>query len=268
MSITSLDLAVAGMRPPEKILKVGGTMEAAGVLHSLFYATGRPGAAAAPSPGLAGAALTSYAGQIPFTNPVSGYSYLERLFAAATQPGTLYLLDRLWHNSGITITTTTGQTINSVAFPARDNDGAVSGRNVLAGIEVSAATGNGSPVTNTTITYTNSLAAGSKTGTIASFPATAAAGTFVPFELAAGDVGIQSIQTLTLGTSYVSGTIHLVAYRELASLALPTANVGALLDMIGCGFPRLFDNTTPFLLWLPTGTTAVTVHADMVVSQG
>ena len=209
-----------------------------------------------------------HAGQIPFTNPVSGYSYLQRLFAAATQPGTLYLLDRLWHNSGITITTTTGQTINSAAFPARDADGAVDGRNVLVGIEVSAATGNGSPVTNTTITYTNNLAAGSKTGTISSFPATAALGTFVPFELAAGDVGIKSVETLTLGTSYVSGTIHLVAYRKLASIALPTANVGGLLDMIGAGFPRLFDNTVPFLLWLPTATTAATVHAEMVVTQG
>ncbi len=53
MSITTLDGAIAGARPPFDIVKVGGTMEAAGVLHSLFYANGSPGAAAAPGEPLA-----------------------------------------------------------------------------------------------------------------------------------------------------------------------------------------------------------------------
>lgn len=63
--ITTLDGIIANGLPTQALLKVGGTMEAAGVLHSMFYSTGLPGAAAAPSPGLSGAALTSYAGQIP-----------------------------------------------------------------------------------------------------------------------------------------------------------------------------------------------------------
>ncbi len=48
MSITTLDEAIAGARPPFDIVKVGGTMEAPGVLHPLFSASGSPGAAAAP----------------------------------------------------------------------------------------------------------------------------------------------------------------------------------------------------------------------------
>src|SRR5207249_2320160 len=116
MAIVTLDQLIAGMQPPEDFFKVGISMKAAGIHYSPFYQTGRPGAAVAPTPGLAGAALTTYAGQIPFTNPGAGNSYLARLCAAVTSTaGTLILLDRLWHNSGITITTTTGQTINSVA---------------------------------------------------------------------------------------------------------------------------------------------------------
>lgn len=268
MAITTIDGVLAGMRPPEDFLKVGTTMEAAGVYHSFFYTTGRPGAAATPSPGVSGIALTSYAGQIPWQNPVTGNSYLARLQAAGSVAGQLLLLDRLWHNSAINVTTTTAQAVNSVAFPARDRNGSTSGENVLVGIEVSTATTNGSAVTNTTLTYTNSLGNGSRTGTIASFPQTALAGTFVPFQLASGDTGIQSIQSGTLGTSYGGGAIHLVAYRILARLECVVANTGSSIDAITGGFVRLYDNTVPFLVWLPTATTAATVNGQLIVTQG
>lgn len=268
MAITSLDGIVAGMRPPEDILKVGATMEAVGVHHSFFYTSGRPGAAVAPSPGLSGAALTSYSGQIPWTNPVSGNSHLARFSASASVAGKLLLLDRLWHNSGIVQATTTAQTINSVAWPARSSDGTANGENVMVGLEVSTATTNAGAITNTTMSYTDSDGNAGNTATIASFPATAVAGTFVPFQLAAGDRGVRSIQTLTLGTSYAGGTMHLVAYRKIAELPLPVANAGAALDAISSGFPRLYDNSVLFLIWLPTATTAVSVNGQFVVTQG
>lgn len=268
MAITSLDGVISGMRPPENFLKIGSTMEAAGIWHSLIYESGMPGASAAPASALAGDALTTYAGQIPFTNPASGNSYLARLEAAATLSGALMLADRLWHNAGITITTTTGQTINSTAWPARDRDGSTNGENVLVGIEVSTVTGNAGAITNTTLTYTNQAGTGSRTATMASFPIAGVAGTFVPFQLQAGDTGIRSVQTLTLGTSYISGTIHLVAYRILGQLNCPLANVGNGLNAISGGFVRLYNNTVPFLLWLPTAVTAINLNGQMVVSQG
>ena len=268
MAITSLDGVLSGMKPPEDILKIGTTAEAAGIFHSFLYATGRPGAAVAPSPGIAGAALTTYAGQIPWTNPGAGNSYLARLQLASSVTGNVSLLDRLWHNSGIAVTTTTAQTINSVAFPARDMNGSTNGDGVLVGIEVSTATTNGSAVTNTTMSYTNQSNASGRTATISSFPATSVAGTFVPFQLAAGDTGIRSIQTITLGTSYGGGAIHLVAYRTLARLELPIANVGNAIDAITGGFVRCYDNTVPFLIFLPTTTTAATLHGHLIITQG
>lgn len=268
MAIASLDGVIAGTQPPVDCFKVGITMKAAGVAYSPFYQAGFPGAASAPTPGLAGAALTTYTGQIPFTNPSAGNSYLSRMVAWSTGAGTLYIYDRLWHNSGFTITTTTAETVNSVAWPARDRTGTTNGDNVMVGIEVSSATGNGSPITNTTMSYTNQAGTASKTATIASFPATATQGTFVPFALAAGDTGVRSIQSMTKGTSYVSGTIHLVAYRLLAVLSLPTANQGFELNAITGGFPRMFDNTVPFPVFIPTATTAVNLALSMNVAQG
>lgn len=237
-------------------------------MHTFFYNTGTPGAAAANGQALGGAALTTYAGQIPWTNPGSGNSYLARFAAQASVAGTLILIDRLWHNDTIAETTTTGQTINSAAWPARDRDGSTNGEGVQVAIEVSTATTNGSAVTNTTLTYTDQSNNSGATGTISSFPATAVAGTFVPFQLAAGDTGVRSIQTLTLGTSYGGGTIHLVAYRILARIELTAANIGNAVDALTSGFVRCYDNTVPQLLWVPTATTAVTVGGELIVTQG
>lgn len=273
MAITTLDQAIAGMRPPEYYLKVGATMEAVGVFHSLAYTSGMPGAAVAPTPGLAGAALTTYAGQIPFVNPSSGNTYLARMTGAVNVVGSLTLYDRLWHNSGIVVTTTTAQTINSVAWPSRcipasGDTPDTNGGGIYVGMEVSTATTNGAAIANTTMSYTNQAGTAGRTATMASYPATAVAGTFVPFQLQAGDTGIRSIQSLTLGTSRVAGTIHLVAYRPICTIDLGLANVGWGLDLVGCGMPRLYDSSVPFLYWLPSATTAITPKGLIIFTQG
>lgn len=268
MAITTLDGVIAGMQPPQEVLKIGATMEAVGVKHSTFYHTGRPGAATAPSPGINGAALTTYSGQIPFTNPASGNTYLARFALASSVAGKGFLYDRLWHNSGVAVATTTAQAITTPTWPARDQDGTTNGAGVMCAIEVVTATTNAGAITNTTLSYTNSAGTAGRTATISSFPATAVAGTFVPFQLAAGDVGIRSIQSVTLGTSYAGGAISLVCYRHLAELELPIANVGNAVDAVTSGFPRLYDNTVPWLVWLPTATTAVTWSGSVVYTQG
>lgn len=267
MAITTLDLAVAGMQPPQRFVKaVTGTM-VAGRPHSLFYLAGRPGAAVAPSPGLAGAALTSYGGQIPFSNPVSGETRLARFIAQCTQPGMLMLCDRLWHNSGITITSTTAQTINSAAWPARDANGTSDGADVCIGVEVSAVTGAGTPTL--TVGYTNSDGVSGRTGvnTVATV-ASSIAGTFHEIGLAAGDVGVRSVQTLTLSATWTSGTIHLVAYRVLACLELTAANIPNAIDFLTSGAVKMHDNTVPFLVFIPSTTTTSNISGQMIVTQG
>lgn len=267
MAITTLDGALAGMQYPRTFAKaVTGTM-VAGRPHSLFYLAGAPGAAVAPTPGLAGAALTSYAGQIPFTNPVSGNTYLARFQGQATIAGTLVLADRLWHNSGLVVTTTTAQTVNSAAWPARDVNASTNGDGVRIGLEVSTATGAGAATP--TISYTDESGNAGSTGSMeVAYAASSVAGTFYPFTLAAGDTGVRSIQTCTLGVSMTSGTIHLVAYRELARLELTSANIPNAIDALTSGFPRLYDNTVPFIFFIPSTTTTSNISGSVVYTQG
>ncbi len=265
MAITTLDGALAGFMPPTNVLKVGAATTI-GRFYSPFYMAGLPGAASAPSPGLSGEALTTYAGQIPWSNPVSGNSYLARFAGACNVAGTLLLCDRLWHNSGINVTSTGSQAIASVAWPARDRNASTDGVNVLIGAEVRTVMGAGTPTW--TMEYTNAAGTGGQTIVTAAQAATMAVGSFIPIQLAAGDTGVRSIQTWQQSATMTSGAYHLVAYRVLARIPLPVANVDGALDAITGGFVRLYDNTVPFLLWLPATATAPTITAQMIVAQG
>lgn len=115
MAITSLDGLLAGFQYPREFFKAVTPTLVAGRPHSLFYLAGIPPAAAAPDPGIGGAVLTTYPGQLPFTNPGAGNTYLARFLGQAAISGVLLLCDRLWHNSGITITSTSEQVFTGSA---------------------------------------------------------------------------------------------------------------------------------------------------------
>lgn len=270
MAISNLDGVVAGMLPPEPISKAAATAEAAGTLHSLFYVAGLPGAAVAPTPGLTGAALTAYTGQLPFPATVAAKNIhlASAEFTGVAGIGGFIIADRLWHNSGYTITTTTAQGTTSVAWPARDRNGSTNGVGVQVAMEVSTILGNAGAITNTTLQYTNDAGTAGRTGTIASVPATLAAGAFVPFALAAGDTGIRSVQSLTLGTTYTSGVVHLVAFRQVATVGTPAVNTLGGKDVIQLGMPRMYDTSVPMLIAIPTATAMGVVTGQMIYTQG
>jgi hypothetical protein len=282
MAITSLDAIITNIQPPIDYMKVASTAEAAGVLLSLQLTAGNPGAGTAQASRTLAApgtftAYTQLAGSIPFPGTVAG----KNIHLAAWEMshsaniGGFGLYDRLWQvdtvASGIVVTTLTAQTITPPTLPARDADGTTNGNQVMAALEVQTTTGNGSAITNMTISYTNSAGTAGRTGTIAAanpFPATAQAGSFIPFALQAGDQGIRSIQSLTLGTSLVSGTVSLVVYRQIAAIGTPLANTSYTKDAIALGMPRMYDGSTPFICAMPTGTALGIVDGTITYTQG
>ena len=240
MSITTLDGSIAGMQPPRAFHKATTATLVAGRPASLWSLAGNPGAGAFDTT-LNGVNLTSPTnGQMPFTNPGSGNSYLARLQAMATQAGVLMLCDRLWHNGGYTITSTSAQNSTTPTFPARDSAGATSGDAVLLGMEISGATGAGTPTI--TAAYTNQAGTASRSATnIIPTVASSAIGAFYPIGLQAGDTGVQSVQSITLSATWTSGTMNLVAYRILATLDIASALVGNSIDLLTGGMPQIFN---------------------------
>jgi hypothetical protein len=272
MAIITLDAALAGMKAPQPYLKVGIAMSAVGSqrAYTPWYANGNPGASTANAAGTGGQAVTpslgaTVGGRILRTNPSSGNAHIGRLTANATVAGTLWLIDRLWHNSGLSVTSTSAQAISAATLPARSGDGTTNGANVMAAIEWSATGGAGTPTV--TLTYTdqdgNAFATGTFTGV-----ASPQVGTFEIFTLAAGDTGIRAPISFIQSATRTSGTMHLVLFRVLAQVEVTAANIGNAIDALTSGFPQLFDDTTLQLVWFPTATTATTISGQYIETQG
>lgn len=241
---------------------------------------GRPASlwslAGSPGPGgfdatLNGVVLSSSSalvnGQLPHYDPLSGNAYIGRLQVSATQAGTLRVLDRIWHNGGFTITSTAAQSITSPVWPSRcptsgsDSTPATTGHGVLLAVEVSAATGAGTPTI--TISYTNQAGTAGRTATnILATTASSAIGATYFIGLQAGDTGVRSVQSLTLSATWTSGTINLVAYRSLTSLSLIAPGIPDDKDGLTLGLPRLYNGTVPWLVFIPNTTTATNVSGE------
>jgi hypothetical protein len=267
MAITTLSGGISGIQPLPKVLSktpTGGV--AAGWYTTLWGFSGVP-AAGAYDTTLNGVALSSpVTGQIPFTNPASGNAYLARITANNSNGGTLVLCDRLWHNGGYTITSTSAQNSTTPTWPARDVAGATSGDGVFLALEVSAGTGSAAPTV--TISYTNSAGTSGRTAT--QYRATATSGTGITYliNLQAGDTGVRSVQSLTLSASWVSGTINLVAYREIARFELISNNVPNTLDLVGACMPRMYAGSVPYFMWSDLASPATNIQAELQYTWG
>jgi len=259
------------MRPPVFFAKNATATLVAGRPTSLYTLAGNPGAGTANT-GLTGANYVSSTtvpnGIIYHQDPASGNSYLARFEGVSSaQPGVLLLLDRLW-DCGPAVSSTSAQTITQPTLPARDANGATAGAGVLLAIETIAATSSTAAVIS--VTYTNSGGTGSRTAAFIDLPtaATNAIGNWYRIGLQAGDYGVQSVQSVTFTTDWTSGTIALVAYRLLAAMELPGTGIPNALDLLTGGFPQLYNGTCPFLVFVPSTTTATYISGEYLESQG
>ncbi len=272
MAITTIDGALAGMQIPKAITKVGTGATGTGAMrgHTLWYANGNPGASVANAAGVNGQAVTpalgtSVQGRIPRTNPGSGNAHLANLEVQASTAGTLWLIDRVWQNSGLTVTSTAAQAITPAALPARDANGTTNGEQIMAAIEWSAAGGAGAPTV--TLTYTDQSGNAGATGTFTGV-ASPAAGTFEIFTLAAGDTGIRAPTSFIQSATRTSGTMHLVLFRVIAQITCPALGIGGAVDALTSGLPRIYDDSCLQLVWFPAVTTATNFTGRYVETQG
>jgi hypothetical protein len=256
MAITTLDGALAGMQPPIFVYKT--SLGQSSTHGTLWGALGIPSAGSYDTT-LAGVALSStsaqVAGQIPFTDQSGGFNYLNRMLCGFGSQMSLILVDRLWHNGGLTITSTSAQTVNSTTWPARDINGSTNGEGIFIAVEVSSSVGAATP--SLSINYTNSAGTTNRTGTVTlGTNSSATTGSMYLFSLQSGDLGVRSIQSVTLSASWVSGTINLVAFRYIAQLDANAIGVPASLDIITGGFPKLYNGSVPYFIIF--GTSSIT----------
>src|SRR5579884_480793 len=121
MAFTTLQSVLTALPgQPLEFVKATPGATASGGFTSFWTGGGYPPAGATPSSGLTGDVPTSATpGAWPFVNPVTGSSsYLARIDAegiGASATGVLFIYDRLWQDSGLSVTSTSAQTVNSIA---------------------------------------------------------------------------------------------------------------------------------------------------------
>lgn len=260
--------------------KAGTAKDAAGYWYWFGKDAGFPGASVFGTPGLNGAvtdcstaAGATIMGAHLLQDPATGALYLTSIQIAGTQAELYQLVDIAWFNTGATVTTTTLQAITSGALPARDINGSTDGEGYEMALLTTTANTNAAVITNTTVNYTDSAG---NTGNVATFsalvgwqaPATPVIGTWMPFQLAAGDRGVRAITNasgggLTLGTSYVTGTLSLVIYRPLAVIPNPVANVGGIGNMAYFQAPGLRIYNDSCLVLLAVGSASASNPAGV-----
>jgi len=270
MAITTLAQVVSGLQPPMHFSKSNTNVGSshAPSFGSSWIVAGWP-VAGTPSASLAGAivepGMYGAGAMMPWNDPPGGANaYLARFQAQAVFAGGqgvagFVLCDRLWHNGGISIGGTGAQTVNSVAFPARDMNGTSDGEGVLIGFEFSVNTNVVAPPTMT-LSYTNQSGTAGRTGnafTPSAVVSNAVASGFSLFSLQGGDTGVRSVQTLTINSAaWSAGSIHLVAFRPIAYLDAETPNRTYSIDASTGVVHRLYNQSALFVLVAGRGSSS------------
>ncbi len=268
MTVASVDGLIAGAQPMRFIHK--GTRNLAIAQNRWFSSwplPGIPGPGLVDTAGIGGSVLSQSGGPIqgaiPFTDPASGKtSHIANLALYNGWGSTMMLCDRLWHNSAINTNMFTAQAINSPAWPARDAFGTSDGFGVMVGLEdtTDAGTGTGTFLIN----YTNSDGVPGRT---ASSPvghsASARSGFINLCNLATGDYGVRSIQSISLSAQIQTAQVSLVAFRILAMVET-VGTLSGVMDPASGGLPQLYNGTVPFIVgWAGSGTALVTGHLNV-----
>lgn len=207
----------------------------AGRLMSLWRATGQPGQGAIP--GAAAVCTKATSGSNNYADAGGGETlYLLNVGGAVnTVASTLTIMDRLVASGGLSGTVATAQTVNTPPLTRR-----TSGARNRIFLEWYTAT-SGTAVT-VTASYTNQDGTSGKTTGTVSLPATVIAGSMFELPLAAGDSGVQSVQTVTLSaTTGTAGNFGVTVAAVLATVPMPLANMGYNYDAQALGLPIVED---------------------------
>lgn len=260
---------------PVPFMKTGTAADTAGYWYCTSKDGGFPGAWAPGTPGINGRATSGTTsndnGCIPIKNPAVGANYLTELQMAASVNHSHLFFDCLWVNSGIVVTTTTAQAITTPTLPPRDVNGTTNGEGCMIAMLTTTANTNAAVISNTTISYTNSDGVSGRAATLSAIagsqiPATPVIGTIVWFNLQAGDKGVQSIQSITLGTSLGGGAVSLMICRDIATIGTNVVNVSAQ-KVVGAPGIRLYNDTCLLHCVLASATTATFFSGELSIAE-
>jgi hypothetical protein len=273
MAIISLDNYLAAQKQDVVMVKTQTATAVAAQPHTLWDRNGNPGAGSlavgntanglVPTDATTGAPLiTNFAG--------GARGYISNVEFGSTVAGRIMLYDRLFHVGSIALNSLATTTLSSQpSFGSRVslNGGAASYVGLRIYVEINAAVS--ATATTVTVTYTNqSGTTGRTTGTTASLSGFIT-GRLVELPLQAGDSGVQTIESITVGgVVATTGTVNVFIARPLWSGRVRVANDGDVHGFTQCGFPEIFQDSCLALIAIPDSTSTGIPDVRVEIASG
>ncbi|MET0701713.1 MAG: hypothetical protein ABWY93_18840 [Mycobacterium sp.] len=223
MAITSRDQLIAALAGPygwtggfQKTASLSGTRPMSSWTHLSPFTLSNT---APTTTAVACDADTPGAIAVPRVQQSGKSLYLAALSATSASVTTWMLYDRVAHVGGLVGNTLATQPITGLATPAR----CTSSVGVQAYLELYTSVGTG-PNFAIFLKYTNTAGVANRTGVIAPGFTGWLNNMMIPFQLAAGDLGVASVQSLQFGnTSTAAGNVGVTLARPLHTLPANTA---------------------------------------------
>jgi hypothetical protein len=252
MTITTLDQYIAAPSQQVSIIKTAAVTSVATNSTQVIQAAGSPGAGTLAGTNTAnGVVPTDATAGFPVINAFGGGAtgYISKISFGSTVASRLHLFDCLFKAGAYAFNANVALT-SQPSYSSRVLGG-TDFTNTEIWIEaVTAFTGNQSIA----ITYTNQAGTtGRTTGTIATGVAPII-GRMRQLPLAAGDTGVQKIESV-VSTVSTAGTFNVLVLRRLWSGRVIFANFGDVHDFLKTGMPIIFADSALMVVPQPDATT-------------
>lgn len=253
MTIASLDQYIAAASQRVSLTKVASRAAVAAIPFSVFDLAGNPGAGTlAGSSTTAGVVPTDASNGFPTLNAFGGgnIGYLANVQFGSSVACRFTLFDMLFKAGAYGFAAGTTALSAQPSYASRVLDGS-DFTNTEIWIEVSTAFVTGT-AWQVNVTYTNQAGVAGKTAIISAALAAAAltAGKLFQIALAAGDTGVQKIQSVIVtngGTAMTAGAFNVLVLRRLWSGRCRVANDGDAHDILKTGMPQIFEDSALYL---------------------
>jgi hypothetical protein len=264
MAITTLDGIIAAAKQKIPLVKTSARTTVAATWFSLFDLAGQPGAGTlAGSSTAAGVVPDATVAGFPTINAFGGGAtgYLAKVDFGSSVAGRMALYDCLFKAGAYAFNAATALAAQP-SYSAR-----VPGGTDYTGTEiwiefVTAFTG----TLSVAVTYTNqSGTTAHTTGTVVTVAGTV--GRLFQLPLAAGDTGVQKIESVT-GTVATAGTFNVLVLRPLWTGRCRIANDGDVHDALRTGMVQVFATSAIYLMVATDSTSSGVPELQVTLANG
>jgi hypothetical protein len=263
MAITSIDSYLAATKTKVNYMKTTAVTAVAGGFTSMLAVAGSPSALSLVI-GNTTTGIVPVAGGTGFPALPTSFAntgYISTMGISMVQ-GLLRVFDRLFHAGAFAFNASAVTLSTQPSFSARLPGGSYVGTELW--FEAATAfTG----IPTVTVTYTNQAGTTGRTTGAVNLAVAPILARCYRIPLAAGDTGIQTIESVTCTVATV-GTFNLWIGRPLFSYCSSVALANDLADLTKTGLPQIFATTALFPLICPASTSSGSPVLDFEVCDG